>query len=212
MKKGLSTGSFFCLVLFFLALLPVFSASGQPESQGAANAASTTAENKGAGYLPYSEPAPLGSGGFLGAIVRTIFSLAIVIGMLYAALWAIKKVVGSSTGPFSQGPVRVIGRIYLSPKIVVYFLKLVDELLVIGANAGNISLLATIKDEHEMAQIEEALRHTHAQAPNLVFSRFFDKSMTGFQKTLDKEETVFDNQLRKINEQIGRLKGLTRKK
>ncbi|MBI4831960.1 MAG: flagellar biosynthetic protein FliO [Candidatus Lindowbacteria bacterium] len=202
-----------CLALLLASSFAASAAGDRPpESQRGANASPSAIEDKGAGYLPYSEPSPLGSGGLLGAIVRTIFSLAIVIGMLYVVLWMIRKLMGSSAGPFSEGPIRVVGRVYLSPKIVVYFLKLVDELLVLGANAGNISLLATIKDEHEIAQIENALKHAQAQMPNLVFSRFFDKSLAKFQKTMEKEDSAFDDQLSKINDQIGRLKGLTRKK
>ena len=105
---------------------------------------------------------------------------------------------------------RVVGRIYLSPKVVVYFLRLLDRLLVIGASAGSISLLMTIEDEHEIAQIEEALKGAYGSGPG--FSRFFDKSMAKFQKALDREDSIFDDQLRTLNDQIGRLRGLARKR
>ncbi len=144
--------------------------------------------------------------------MRTIFSLAIVIGLLYGTLWVIRRFTGGTVGPLSEGSVRVVGRIYLSPKVVIYFLKLADELLVIGTNAGNISLLTTITDEDQTLQIENALKSAHAEGSGIAFSRFFDKSMTRFQKALQKEDSVFDDQLRMLNDQIGRLKGLTRKK
>ena len=200
------------LILLFLLYMPclVNAEDGSSNSSAAAQTASSGDEERGAGYLPYSEPTPLGYGGFFGAVVRTIFSLAIVLGLLYATLWFIRKVTGSVAGPSTQGAARVVGRIYLSPKVVVYFLRLLDKLLIIGTSAGSISLLATIEDEHEITQIEDALKGVHGSGPG--FSRFFDKSMAKFQKALDREDSIFDDQLRTLNDQIGRLRGLARKR
>ncbi len=212
MRKTLAVA----LVMALLLLLPtVYRASGEdarPASKNAAASQSPSGEDRGAGYLPYSDPTPLGSGGLFGAIVRTIFSLAIVLGLLYATLWLIKKLTGGSMGPFSEGPMRVVGRIYLSPKAVIYFVRIVDELLVIGTNTGNISLLTTFTDEQQIGQIEKALKSVQAHVPGLGFSRLFDKSLARFQKVLEKEDSAFDDQLRGFNEQIGRLKGLARKR
>jgi flagellar biogenesis protein FliO len=105
-----------------------------------------------------------------------------------------------------------VGRIHLSPKVVVYFLRIVDQLLVVGTNAGDVSLLMTIIDEHEIAQIEDALKGAYKSGSGSTFSRLFDKSMAKFQKTLEREDSIFDDQLRSLNEQIGRLRGLARKK
>lgn len=204
MRKPCVTALIF-LSLLFLVFSPY---SGNCED----GAVPSGAEDRGAGYLPYSEPTPLGYGGLFGAVVRTIFSLAIVIGLLYATLWVIKKFTGSAAGPYAPGAVGVVGRIYLSPKVVVYFVRLVDRLLVIGVNAGAISLLTTVEDEGEIAKIEEAIKGGYSYGSGPGFSRFFDKSMARFQKALDKEDSIFDEQLRTLNEQIGRLKGLARKR
>ena len=206
------------LVLIFglhlFLIVPVSAGEGDAlrASENADALSSAGIEDRGAGYLPYSEPTPIGSGGLFGAILRAMFSLAIVLGLIYATLWLIRRFTGSSTVPSFEGQVRVVGRIYLSPKVVVHFLKLGDELLVIGANAGSVSLLTTIKDERRMAQIENALRSVHTHVPGLNFSRLFDRSLARFQRALDKEDTPFDDQLRMLNEQIGRLRGLARKR
>lgn len=200
------------LLLLFYSPPPALGENASQTSQPATSPATETLENRGAGYLPYSDPAPLGSGGLLGAIVRTMFSLAVVLGLLYVTLWAIKRFTSGVVGPSSGGNMRVVGRIYLSPKIAVYFLKLADELLVIGVNAGAISLLTSIKDEQQISRIEDDLKSAHARPSGPAFSRFFDKSTARFQKALGKEDSMFDNQLRTLNEQIGRLKGLARKR
>jgi flagellar biogenesis protein FliO len=204
------------LIFFLLSLAAVSLAANKGETTQASDNAETVSsaimEDRGAGYLPYSEPTPLGSGGLFGAILRTMFSLAIVLGLIYATLWLIRRFTGSSMDPFFEGPVRVVGRVYLSPKVVVHFLRLGDELLVIGAGAGGISLLTTIRDERQIAQIEHALKGVRTHVPKLAFSRFFDRSLARFQKALEKEDTPFDDQLRLLNEQIGRLRGLARKR
>jgi flagellar biogenesis protein FliO len=208
MKKPLAVTLLICLLLLSLT----HSAGGDNNSAPASNSPVASSDDRGAGYLPYSEPEPMGAGGLFGAIVRTIFSLAVAIALLYATLWLIKKFTGVTTGPFSESSLRIVGRIYLSPKAMVYFLRIVDQLLVIGVNAGAISLLTTIKDESRIAQIEEALRGSHATGGNLPFSRFFDKSLSKFQSGLEKGDSGFDEQLRGIDEQISRLKSMARKR
>jgi len=202
------------LVLSFLFLL-VVSSPGNPENgsvhSDTAAQSSSGEEQRGAGYLPYTEPTPQGYAGLFSAIMRTIFSLAVVLGLLYVTLWFIRKVTGTVAGSSSQGAVRVVGRIYLSPKIVVYFLRLLDRLLVVGTSGGSISLLMTIEDEREIALIEDALKGLYGTGPG--FSRLFDKSMAKFQKALEsREDSGFDDQLRTLNDQIGRLRGLARKR
>ncbi len=212
MKKGYAA----VVILSLLLLLPspclVNGDDPLPASHVTADNAPPDSLDQGAGYLPYSDPVPLGSGGFFGAIIRAIFSLAIVIGLLYAVLWTIRKFTGGSAGPFSEGAVRLVGRVYLSPKVVIYFLRLADELLIIGTNTGNITLLTTIKDENQIVQIENAVKSVYTSGSGRTFSGFFDKSMSKFQKTLEKEDSIFDDQLRMLNDQIGRLRGLARKK
>lgn len=212
MRKAIATALILCLLV---VLCPARPATGQDvdrPSQAAADTASQNPEDKGAGYLPYAEPEALGSGGLFGAIVRTIFSLALVLALLYATLRVIRRFSGGVAGHSDEGSVRVVGRIYLSPKIVVYFLRLADELLVIGTNAGNISLLTSIKDERAIDLIENDLRSVRAGASGPAFSRFFNRSIAGFQKSLEREDSIFDDQLRTLNDQIGRLKGLARRR
>jgi flagellar biogenesis protein FliO len=200
-----------CFLLLLSTLCIAANNNAVPTSKNS-TASSQEFQDRGAGYLPYSDPSPLGKGGFFGAIVRAMFSLVVVLTLLYAALWVIKKMTASTMGIPSEGLLRVVGRIYLNPKVIIYFVKIVDKLLVVGVNSGNISLLTTIDDEHEIVQIESALRSAQTNVPGMVFSRFFDKSLSRFQKALEKDNSAFDNQLRVLNDQIGRLRGLTRKK
>jgi flagellar biogenesis protein FliO len=213
MRKAIATAA---ILFVLMALCPSSPTIGQDNGRGATDVASDSASpasgDRGAGYLPYADPAPFGSGSLLGAIARIIFSLALVLGLLYATLWAIKRFSGGMAGPTTGGAVHLVGRIYLSPKIVVYFLKLADELLVIGTNAGNISLLTSVTDEDAIHRIESDLKGGRAGAGAPGFPRLFDRSLANFQKSMEGEHSMFEDQLRTLNDQIGRLKGLARRK
>jgi flagellar biogenesis protein FliO len=211
MRKAIATAAIICMLALLCAPHPGFAQEVGRETQ-AAEPTSQPPEDLGAGYLPYDEPEALGTGGFFGAIVRTIFSLAFVLALLYATLWAIRRFTGGAAGPSTGGATRVVGRIYLSPKVVVYFLRLPEKLLVIGTNAGGISLLTAIDDEDAINQIENDLRGANAGVSAPRFSRLFDKSLSKFQKTVDGEDSGFDDQLSALNDQIGRLKGLARRR
>ena len=212
MKKAIATAAIFCLLMALCLPSPTIGQDNGRAPDDASDSAFQSPDDLGAGYLPYSEPAPLGPGGLFGAIVRTIFSLALVLGLLYATLWVIKRFSGGVAGPTAAGSVHVVGRIYLSPKVVVYFLKLSDELLVIGTNAGSISLLTSITDEDAVSRIENDLKSDRAGAGAPGFPRLFDRSLARFQKNMEGEHSMFEDQLRTLNDQIGRLKGLARRK
>ncbi|RJP14983.1 MAG: hypothetical protein C4520_20645 [Candidatus Abyssobacteria bacterium SURF_5] len=205
-----------CLVLLavLMILIPAVSTRAGAEEASPANVSppASEPEDNGAGYLPYSEPSPFGTGGMLGSITRTIFSLVIVLGLLYVALWGLKKISANSPVTASGGSIRIVGRVYLNPKSVIHFVRLVDELLVIGTSSGNIALLSTVKDAAQIEQIESALKGSHPMASGKLFSRFFQKSLLGFQQQTQKDDPAFDDRLRALDDQIGRLKGLSRKR
>jgi flagellar biogenesis protein FliO len=212
MKKAIATAAIFCLLMVLCPPSPTIGQDNGQAPDTASDSIFQSPDDLGAGYLPYSEPTPFGAGSLVTQIVRTIFALALVLGLLYATLWVIKRFSGGAMGPTSAGSVQVVGRIYLSPKIVVYFLRLADELLVIGTNAGNISLLTSITDEDAISRIESDLKSDRAGAGAPGFPRLFDRSLAKFQKNMEGEHSMFEDQLRTLNDQIGRLKGLARRK
>lgn len=206
---------FIVLLAALLLLGPIMSRSAPAEGESAQSGSSAPTagfEDRGAGYLPYSDPSPFGSSGFLGAVARTAFSLVVVLGLLYAILWFLKKVTSRSGTSGANESIRVMGRLYLNPKTVIYFVKLGDELLVVGTNAGNIALLAEIREERRIVQIENALKGSQSPVSGMPFSRFFDKSLLRFQKTLEKDDLTFDEQIHSLDDRISRLKGLSRKR
>jgi flagellar biogenesis protein FliO len=202
------------LLAISLLLVPLSSMAAAEEEASGGGPALTPADtqDRGAGYLPYSDPSPFGSGGLLGAVARMVFSLVVVLGLLYAALWGLRKISSQSAAATVGGSVQVAGRLYLNPKVVIYFVRLVDELLVVGTSSGSISLLTTIKDARQLEQIESALKSGQPYVSGKLFSRFFDKSMLQFQKTLDKDEPAVKDQIQALEEQISRLKGLARRR
>jgi len=209
MMRAISLGLFAAVLLIMLS----FSVTAAEEpSADESSPVSTNNEDRGAGYLPYSEPSAFRSGGMAGAVARTIFSLAVVIGLLYVFLWGLKKISAGAAVTEQSESIRVVGRIYLNPKTVIHFVRLIDELIVVGTSSGNIALLTTIQDERRIEQLEAALKSGRSHASGVLFSKFFDKSLLRFQKHSQKDDLAFDDQLKAVDDQIGRLKGLARKR
>lgn len=197
--------------VLFLTFLHL-QAEAQETSQKEAASESSQFVDHGAGYLPYTEPSPFGSGGMLGAIARTAFALAIVLGLLYALLWGLKRFSSSSVVAPSSESIRIVGRLYLNPKTAIYFVRVADELLLLGTSSSNVSLLTNIKDPQRIEQIEGALRGASPYASGKFFSRFFDRSMMKFQKELGDENSAFDDQIRALDGQLDRLKNIVRRR
>ena len=201
------------LSLILLLLLSVFVAIAKADDEPSGQESPSTAApgDRGAGYLPYSEPTAFGSGGFLGAILRTVFSLAVVLGLLYVALLGLKRLSPGSGAIVSNDIVHVIGRVYLNPKTVIYFVRLADEVMVLGAGSGSLSLLTIIKDAGQIDQIEKALKGGQ-YASGKVFSRLLDKSIKRFQHASDKDELSIDDNIRTLDDRLGQLRDFTRRR
>jgi flagellar biogenesis protein FliO len=199
------------LFLLFLAFSTIARAEGEFPTAGSP-APAPGFEDRGAGYLPYSEPSAFGAVGFLGAVLQMVFCLAVVLGLVYAFLWIMRRMMSRSATVTANESIRVMGSIRLNPKSIIYFVRLVDELLVIGTNSGTISLITEIKDERRIAEVENALKGAQSPASGLFFSRFFDRSLLRFQKELERDDLRLDDQIRALDDQIGRLKNLSRKR
>jgi flagellar biosynthetic protein FliO len=148
----------------------------------------------------------------VGAIARTVFALAVVLGLLYAVLWGLKRFTSNSAVAPSSESVRIIGRLYLNPKTAIYFVRVADELLLLGTSSSNVSLLTSVKDRGQIEQIEVALKSAPLYTSGKFFSRFFDRSLLKFQKELGEEDTAFDDQIRALDGQLDRLKGIVRRR
>ncbi len=86
---------------------------------------------------------------FLEAVV----SLGIVLVAICLLVWLFKKVLGRTPMLVDRRVGQVIGRMYLSPKNVIYLVHLADRVLVVGVSSSSMTCLSEIVDKSAVAAI-----------------------------------------------------------
>ena len=103
-------------------------------------------------------------------------SLAVVIVLIVAVIFLIKKFYPESIGMKEAHLklVRVIEKTVISPRQAVYLIWAVDRLLVVGMNAGQMSLLSEIKDQGTLeSKLPDEFSDTLTRA-KLKFSEIYN--------------------------------------
>lgn len=85
---------------------------------------------------------------------KMVFSLLIVVGVIYAASYAAKRWSGGALLA-SSGPLKVLARQPLSAKSSVYVVAAMDHLLIIGESPQGLTCLSRIEDAEENRRIRE---------------------------------------------------------
>ena len=135
-------------------------------------------------------------------------ALLLVIALLCLAVLLFKRVTKGVPLFLDQRVGRVVGRIYLNPKAILYLVKIADRVLVIGANPTTISLIAEITDP----EMVRALERTHPE-PGTARSSFashfrqFHAKFSGVQQAAE-EEAKLEEHLRDIKDQMAKLQTL----
>ena len=119
-----------------------------PPATGAAPGRTTTVQAP-----PYS-PGPSA-----GSLVQTIFALTLVLGLLFALAWVMKRY-----GPKMQGGgagMRIVGALNLGGRERIMVVEIGDQWIVVGASPGRVNALATMPKQ-EGAPVQASLaQHTH---------------------------------------------------
>lgn len=83
-----------------------------------------------------------------------VFSLFIVVGVIYAASYAAKRWSGGALLT-TTGPLKVLARQSLSSKSSVYIVAAMDRLLIIGETSQGLTCLSQFEDPEENKKIRE---------------------------------------------------------
>ncbi|TCS73962.1 flagellar protein FliO/FliZ [Sulfuritortus calidifontis] len=77
-----------------------------------------------------------------GALLQTFLALVVVLGILYAFLWLLRRYAPSQTG--TQGVVKVVGGVMLGPREKVVVVEVGETWLLVGVAPGQVSALHTL--------------------------------------------------------------------
>jgi flagellar biosynthetic protein FliO len=83
-----------------------------------------------------------------GTAIKVIGSVLLVLGILYAGVYAMKAFSGrAGSGRFKQDTIAVLHKRYIAPKKAVYVIRVGDRSMVLGVTDSQISHLADLTKE-----------------------------------------------------------------
>jgi flagellar biogenesis protein FliO len=141
---------------------------------------------------------------------KMFVALLIVLALICISVFVLKRVMGGRPVFLDQRLGRVIGRIHLSPKAVLYLVKIGGKVLVVGTTPTAITLVAEVTDPEIVSQMEGtrrappgSVRAPFAGRLGRLFSKFGEEA----QPTVE-EDARFEDYLRDIKGQMEKLSAL----
>jgi flagellar protein FliO/FliZ len=96
---------------------------------------------------------------FFASILKMVSALAVVLGIMLAGLWAVRKLMKKTgTGVDDGHAIRILSTRYLGPKSSIMLVDVLGSVIVVGVTTSQISMLTTITDEESL----ESLKSTRA--------------------------------------------------
>lgn len=106
-------------------------------------------------YAQYSSPDSLASAWSaepgLWPLIKLLLLLALVLGLVWVSLTALKKVSGKGAGTLKG--VEVIGGLPLGPRRSLVFVKIGGKVFIVGATDQNLTSIGILDDPAEVAEI-----------------------------------------------------------
>ena len=99
----------------------------------------------------------MGTFDFIASLVKMISALAVVLGVMLAGLWAVRKfMTKTGAGVDDEQKIRVLSTRYLGPKSSIMLLDVLGSVIVVGVTGSQISMLTTITDEESLERLRSA--------------------------------------------------------
>ncbi|MCC6544145.1 MAG: flagellar biosynthetic protein FliO [Nitrospirae bacterium] len=97
--------------------------------------------------------------GFTGSFIKMVTALGIVLSLLFAIVYLVKKYLGKKIGLSGQDQkIRVVTSTYLGPKKSIALVEIAGEKIVVGVTATHISMLTKLgKDEDFVEVLKEKI-------------------------------------------------------
>jgi len=136
------------LPLLLLSVLTIHAWTSIASAQVATQPSSTAAE--GEKLLP--PPKDASPSDSYGAWGRLLLAMAIVVGLIVALGWLVKRL-GGGKGLGGAGALKLVARANLSPKHQMFLVRMGSRLVLIGAGPQGLATLSEITDAEEAAQL-----------------------------------------------------------
>jgi flagellar biosynthetic protein FliO len=96
----------------------------------------------------------MGSVDFFSSLIKMISALAVVLGIMIAAMYFLKKFVkGSGTGVDDGKFIKIISTRYIGPKSSIMLMDVLNSIIVVGIANNQITMLTTISDPKALERL-----------------------------------------------------------
>jgi len=97
--------------------------------------------------------------------VRTVVALGVVVALIFAIRWALRRWGAPAGAAPGGGPLDVLARRSLSAKHQLYLVRMGDRLLLLGGAGDALRTLAEVTDEEEAAALLDSLERAKTGPP-----------------------------------------------
>jgi flagellar biosynthetic protein FliO len=126
----------------------------------------------------------MGSVDFFSSLIKMIAALAVVLGIMIAAMYFLKKFVkGSGTGVDDGKFIKIISTRYIGPKCSIMLMDVLNSIIVVGIANNQITMLTTISDPKSLERLNDLDREKRNPVS------FFNNLASYRNKLLDQERT-----------------------
>jgi flagellar biosynthetic protein FliO len=102
------------------------------------------------------------------ALLKMFFALAIVIGLLVATMYVLRRWLSHSpSGRRESSLIQIVSTRYLGPKCSILMVEVLGKVIVLGLAGGQITVLTTIEDDRILEKIN-AIRESETFKPVLA--------------------------------------------
>jgi flagellar biosynthetic protein FliO len=102
-------------------------------------------------------------------MIKLAASLAIVLGLVAAAAWGLRRLMPRTSSMFSSETVKVLARSYLGPRQMICLVSVGGKLLVVGSTQTSVATLAEIDDPEEVERIRAAVEAGSSHSATRTF-------------------------------------------
>ncbi|MEN6319156.1 MAG: flagellar biosynthetic protein FliO [Syntrophaceae bacterium] len=98
----------------------------------------------------------MGSIDFFSSLIKMISALAVVVGIMVAAMYFIKKYMkGAGTGIDDGKFIKILSTRYIGPKCSIMLVDVLDSIIAIGLANNQITMLTTISDPKSLERLND---------------------------------------------------------
>ena len=94
---------------------------------------------------------------FIASLLKMVSALAVVLGIMLAVLWVVRKLMKKAGKDVDEGhAIRILSTRYLGPKSSIMLVDVLGSVIVVGVTGSQISMLTTITDEDSLERLKSS--------------------------------------------------------